>query len=216
MNSELGCQRQPTRTLIIVGYSGAGKTTLGSLLHRDTGIPVIEIGKLVRAEAAAQIPPLSAPEYADWVFSQGDHLRFVRQVVLSHRASRPLIVVGPRRPQELGYLRAELAPSITVALHTPAKIRASRGADLEARAEGLDGLRFRDETERTWGLDRTLEMADAIFDGLDSPEILAAKVRQLWMASTCGGLKGEPKSLTDLRSVKSNQAACEGKDDSGC
>jgi adenylate kinase family enzyme len=192
MNSEVDrYQQQPTRTLIIVGYSGAGKTTLGSLLHRDTGVPVIEIGKLVRAEAAAQTPPLSAPEYANQVLSQGNHLHFVKQVVSRHRGSRPLIVVGPRLPQELCYLRAELAPSITMALHTPATVRASRGADLEAQADGVDGLRIRDQIERSWGLDRTIEMADARFDGLDSPEILAAKVGQLWVSGIPEKLKGD-------------------------
>src|SRR5687767_13837530 len=51
-------------TLIIVGHSGSGKSTLATILSERTGLPIVEIGQYVIAEAKATNPRLSPLEYA--------------------------------------------------------------------------------------------------------------------------------------------------------
>ena len=72
MMSLLLDQRDPfVPSVVLVGHSGAGKSTLARVLASQTGLPLIEMGHVVRAEAAAK--RASSPlAHADQVFRTGD------------------------------------------------------------------------------------------------------------------------------------------------
>ncbi|MBY8878985.1 AAA family ATPase [Actinacidiphila acidipaludis] len=176
-------------SLVIVGYPGSGKSTLGSLMGRFTGHRVVEMGDVVRSAAASQSPPMPPMEYADLVFTEKDRpLHFAEKLIAGLRDhDDPLIVVGPRRTEELAVLRDVLAPVLVVGLRVDTAIRRRRQRARLRRAfrpAMLTEWEERDEVERGWGLDTTLAFADHVFDSGVPVEELAQNVLRVWTEST--------------------------------
>jgi len=49
-----------TRSIVLIGMMGAGKSSVGRRLHRRTGLPVIDIDELIASKAGLSIPEIFA------------------------------------------------------------------------------------------------------------------------------------------------------------
>jgi len=174
----------PTTSLVIVGYPGSGKSTLAKVLGESAGIRVLEMGDLVRREAAEQSPPNEPMEYAAWVFGRRAPTYFVEILLrdLGH-ATQPVIVVGPRRPEELDLIRRSIAPVVCLALDVSKSVRRRRQRSrLEGpfHAELTGSWEHRDSVERGWGLDTVINSADHAVNGDEDLDRVAEQARLLW------------------------------------
>lgn len=171
-------------SLVLVGHSGAGKSTLARVLANQTRLPVIEMGHVVRAEAAAY--GASSPlAYADQVFRGGNGGHFAARAAdrLTGRPG-PYIFVGPRRPEEVDLLRQRLGHSLLVGIDAPQDVRRVRRREEAERLEDLRWLERRDETESDWGLQRLLASADLRLDGTRTVEELAFLLGSQWVLAS--------------------------------
>lgn len=174
----------PTASLIVVGYSGSGKSTIAAMLASATKLTALEMGDIVREDAAAHSPPREPLAHATAVFESGSVTRFA--AMLAERVSgmtRPVIVVGPRRPEEIKLLRAAIGPAVCVGLSVDKATRRKRQRgrlENEFRPDFLRSWADRDEVERVWGLDTSLAQADFLIDGGAPLRDVACAVYGVW------------------------------------
>jgi energy-coupling factor transporter ATP-binding protein EcfA2 len=161
-----------TTDLVLVGFTGAGKTTLGQALAGITTARVLEFGHVARADAATHgADPLL---HANARFAAGDYA-YVAERVLSGLKPGHRIFVGPRRREEIARLRRRAGPCLVVALDAPETVRNLRKTKNPA-AQAL-----RDEVEASWGLERTMAEADLVLSSTRSIGELVAAVRHVWL-----------------------------------
>jgi adenylate kinase family enzyme len=179
--SALNNGRRPAHTtLILVGRAGSGKSTIGPILAKRTGLPHVEIGKLVRQQAAMY--GRSALEHANRTFAQGQHSEFVAMAVSeANRLGLPCIVSGPRRPDELQYLRAMLDPAVAIGLSVSEEERDWR-LDKRHQANEQSERDRRDVIEEAWGIGRAIDACDFLVPSHGQPEGVAAQCLKLWLA----------------------------------
>jgi adenylate kinase family enzyme len=152
-------------SLIIIGHSGAGKTTLADLISRHYRANVIEVGYQVVKEAAQQNRLITPLEYADAKLRAGKYYHFVEQIAACIDYTKPIIIVGPRQVQEIRFFRDILDSTIVIGLDAPNRIRELRRCTPEElRKGGSTWLQHRDEVERSWGVENTLKIADVVLD----------------------------------------------------
>ena len=168
-------------SIIIIGHSGAGKTTLANLISLYSGAHIIEVGHHVISEASQQPQPMSALEYADAKLRAGKYYHFVEQIAASHDFSEPTIIVGPRQVQEVKFFRDVLNSTIVIGLDAPDDVRETRRCDPEELGTGgPTWLEHRDKVERAWGAENTLQLADAVLDATKPPSHLLAQAAHVW------------------------------------
>jgi len=183
----------PTVSLILVGYPGSGKSSVAAMLVRAAHVPVLEMGDVVRIEAAQDACSGSAIEFADRIFRQGRSTYFAE--LLLKRVSgepRPLIVVGPRRPEEVNLLRSSIGPVVCIALIAVEDARRSRQREklaADSDPELLDYWQYRDGVERAWGLDLTIQGADILIDASGALMDVAYRVRRAWVRASRGAAR---------------------------
>jgi hypothetical protein len=168
-------------SLILVGRSGAGKSTTGQGLAMLTGRPLIEIGAFVRRDAAAAgRTPL---RQAQKTFASGEYTRFARDAVAAARTqSVACIIVGPRMPVELEFMRRELGPTFSIGLLLPDPERRSRLA-LRVESSTFPDQPGRDDVEEAWGISRTLADCDSfVYTAADRQTVVNACLRE-WLAA---------------------------------
>ena len=103
----------------------------------------------------------------------------------------PLIVVGPRRPEEVTFLKDTLGSSIVVALLADLDIRRGRWATGRAGDEAT--LAERDFIERAWGLDETLDAADVRVDTERPLEATVSDVLDVWHRCSTPSTRSVPR-----------------------
>jgi hypothetical protein len=143
------------------------------MLSQIVRVAVIEVGSFVRSEARANHrTPL---EHADEVFRRGAVLHFVSRIG-KPKGRRPLIIVGPRRAEELKYLKDVANPATIVALEASFETRYSR------KLGGHDStiLWHRDSVEKSWGFEDAVRLADAVVDGEQPLPSVVNSVREAW------------------------------------
>lgn len=158
--------------LVLVGFTGAGKTTLGRALAGVTTARVLEFGHAARADAAAHgADPLF---HVHARFAEGDHT-YVAERVLRRLEPGRCIFVGPRRPEEIARLRRRASPCLVVALDASEALRNRR------KTRNLPAQARRDEVEASWGLERTIVEADLMLSATMTVGELVTAVRQVWL-----------------------------------
>ncbi|HEV2781797.1 MAG TPA: AAA family ATPase [Actinophytocola sp.] len=169
-------------TLILVGRFGSGKSTVGIALAKRTGLPYLEIGDIVRREAATH--GHSALEHARRKFTQGQHLAFVSMAADdAKKVGLPCIVGGPRRPDELDYLQEALHPTVAIALSLSGEERERRLAERDRGGEPEVERGYRDVLEENWGISQTLAACDFSVASTGQPDLVVEQCLELWMAA---------------------------------
>ena len=154
------------------------------MLGMRTGFAVAELGHIVRAEARAHgaQPPLV---YADSIFCHGAGTHFAAQ--LARRSpGGSLIIVGPRRPDEVDLIQHRLGRAVVVGLRTPERVRTKRRTGPSEQISDDRWLERRDEIEVGWGLEQLVSSADLLLDGTLPTQELADVLLHEWMGA--GGL----------------------------
>jgi adenylate kinase family enzyme len=172
------------RHLVLVGCSGAGKTSIAMDLSERANVPVVEIGKFVVAEAKG-CPLCKTPlEHANHTFISGDTLHFVRKAAERVRSiDSAAIIVGPRMVIELEYLKTEFPGLVTVGLKASRNTRLHRWLN---RSENMDItyaaplLNERDIIELSWGLDTTIASCSTVLENDNELITTANKVWEVW------------------------------------
>lgn len=174
----------PTCDLIIVGLTGSGKSTLAKHLANVTGTPIIEVGQIVMRDAAACRKCNSPPEHASHLIGSGNYFRFVEKVVKAvGDYGVPTIIVGPRHPLEVEFLRQSLRVPLIMGLDLPDSVRRFRyELPSDVRNVVKDKVEFykRDALERSWGARYSLYMAQALLDATLSPAELQGLALDMW------------------------------------
>lgn len=169
----------PLPNLIIVGQSGAGKTTLATALGERTGLARVELGHIVRAEAAARGAG-SPLLYADQVFRRGDGAHFAARLVARLPLCGALIFVGPRRPEEVNLIQRRVGSAVVVALDAPERVRVARRIEQAEHVGDDRWLERRDDTEAGWGLGELVSHADMLLDGTRPTQELVDLLLHEW------------------------------------
>lgn len=178
----------PKSCLILVGYSGVGKSSLAKVIEQQLNLPVIEIGKFVVCEAFKNSSEITPLEFADQTFKAGNYLRFAKQAFeesLTHKSD--VLFVGPRLPQELEFLRSEFLNSLTVGLNINQSLRQQRcfqRAENRQDSESLQKLIHRDSFEQSWGLDTTISRSDLILEADQNLQLIANTIINIWLHKT--------------------------------
>jgi cytidylate kinase len=177
--------RAPTRHLVLVGLPGAGKSSVARMLAECTDTQIVEVGRFVIAEASTLNSRITPLELAERTFMQQDFHRFVRQAAQQvRRVEGYSIVVGPRLPVELSYLRLQFNEILALGISASDEIRISRrlrqlGAG--SRVDMQENLRSRDSVERSWGIEETLSLCDVVINGEQDLHAVVGAVRTLWL-----------------------------------
>lgn len=178
--------------LIIVGHHASGKTTLARILAEKHHMQVVEVGAFVIRDSL-NCPSCDNPlAHADHVFKAHEYLKFVALVTAfidENGIAGNTIIVGPRRPEELSYLRARLRHAFAIGLSVPMEVREERAMARASRSNtGVVQFEKRNETETTWGLDQTIEQCDLIVEASPGPDSVAARIEEQWkfLESKCG------------------------------
>lgn len=150
--------------IVIVGLHSSGKTTLARRISHESGRMVLEMGDVVRAEAARR-HARNLVKLAHSLLEAGP--RFIVERTLEKAAdagNRGLIIVGPRTEPELIHLQSSL-DCLTVGISTPDSIRSSRWR--HRRLSFSDTWEDRERREQSWGTRELIGLCDVVVSGYD-------------------------------------------------
>jgi dephospho-CoA kinase len=176
------------RVVGFTGMPGSGKSEAMEV-GKARGHPVVRMGDLIWEEVERQGLPRDAKHvgqvanamresHGKDVWAQRTAER-VRKVAAGHKL---VLIDGIRNIEEVHTLRAELGHDfLLVAIHTDPTHRfermIQRGRADDAR--DVDGLRARDEREMTWGIARTIALADEMLVNDATLEVFRSRVTVL-------------------------------------
>ncbi len=174
------------KLIAFVGMPASGKSEAAAIAKK-LGIPVVNMGDVVREETARQgLLPTDKN-----IGGTGTRLRKMegmdviakRCVPKIHLIETPAVVVdGIRNINEIEYFKKEFGNDFKlIAIRTPFEIRFDR-VRKRARSDdmsSMDELRKRDEREKGWGLDKAIEKADLTIDNTDTIGIFKKEIEQL-------------------------------------
>lgn len=150
---------RPDLLIVVVGLHSAGKTTIARALAKKLRVPMLELGQVVRREAAhrrsSSLVQLAAQILAD------DPLYIARET-LAHLRDRPAmaIVVGPRTAAELDHLKSSAARTLTVGIDASPEVRARQWRRRHLRFD--DTWDEREWQERQWETAKLIPTCDIV------------------------------------------------------
>ncbi len=162
--------------IVIVGLHSSGKTTLARRISTESGRIVLEMGDVVRAEAARR-HARNLVELAHSLLEAGP--RFIVERTLDKAADagdQGLIIVGPRTEPELIHLQSSL-DCLTVGVSTPDSIRRTRWR--HRRLSFSDTWEDRERREQSWGTRELVGLCDVVVNGYDWARYAAEQVLAL-------------------------------------
>ena len=174
------------KLIAFVGMPGSGKSE-ASIVARSIKIPVVSMGDVVREEAAKRgLPPTD-----ENIGGIGTELRknegmdsISKRCVPKIRAHRSDVVVidGTRNIEEVSYFKKQFGIDFKlIAINAPFDLRFER-VKKRARSDdmtGIEELKRRDEREKMWGLDKTMELADIKLNNTSSLREFQDEIRKL-------------------------------------
>jgi Adenylate kinase and related kinases len=176
----------PKRHLILVGLPGAGKTTISRALSIKMNMPIIEVGSYVIAGANENVNFNNPLEFADYTFKKREYLTFVKKAFEQAKEIKGYAIIsGPRLKEELYYLKENLGKAVSVGLMVEDRIREERRylqLENEDQAGTLSKIRQRDQVEKSWGTDRTIELCDYRFDNHANMESTIRRIERILIA----------------------------------
>lgn len=161
------------KNIVLIGYSGVGKTTLADYIVKKYNFKKIEIGDIVKkckTESDYEGFPL---QYANYIFKKYDYNYFVKIALAQHELiSEPIVIVGPRTMKELNYILQIFKNNIlTVGICSKKYNRYKRYKKIDNSA-----IKVRDKIESSWGLDELIKNCDILIDNNDTLEQLYNKI----------------------------------------
>ncbi len=145
--------------VILVGYPGAGKSLFAKLLQERYGYRIIEMGQYVKEACLKK--NCSPYECANIFYQTGRETYFAEKLV-EERLKYPyddVVIVGPRTPKEIKYLKTYLCQTISIAINSNATTRLCRRAKQTQRKDEFS-LWCRDYLESTWDLFSAMKQCD--------------------------------------------------------
>lgn len=159
--------------ILVAGLHSVGKSTLAVHLAAALDGHVIEMGDIVRNEAAKR-GSRNLVRLAERLLAN-DPLFIARvAAAVAHLGPQPAIIVGPRTPFEMSYLREQFPDALVVAIQAPVELRESRWR--ERQVSFTDTWTEREWQESAWGTARLVTSADLI---LNASEDLDSKVHSV-------------------------------------
>lgn len=166
-------------TIVFVGRSGVGKSTVARLFAQRFRLPLVEVGAQVREDSASCCQdPLS---HADHVFEEGQTQRFIAAAVA--QAPTRSVIVGPRLRQEIEFLHRWYSEVVVVGLLLDEQrrtVRCLRRFPVDIRPSvALRLQQERDRIEQSWGLDLVIKQADHHLAASSSADVVSMLSRIL-------------------------------------
>lgn len=169
-----------------VGMPASGKSE-ASAVARILKIPVVNMGDEVREEAKRRgLPPTD-----ENIGGTGTALRrdegmdaIAKRCVPKIRAQRNDVVVvdGTRNIEEVNYFKKHFGDDFKlIAINAPFELRFER-VKKRARSDdmtGIEELKRRDEREKSWGLEKAMDMSDITLNNTRSIEEFQEEIRKL-------------------------------------
>lgn len=168
--------------LIITGLSGSGKSTVAYEISKQIPAQTIELGHFVLEDARHCQKCHTVLDHANHVFRFGEPTKYAISAVKAIKpTAKALILIGPRLPAELNYLRAQISHSLAIMLDVRDSVRLNRRLISKEKSE-IDSVScaLRDSVERSWGADETLKRADFAINGEMSIDRVAKGMMRLW------------------------------------
>lgn len=174
------------KLIAFVGMPASGKSE-ASAIAKKLGITVVNMGDVVREETARRgLPPTD-----ENIGGTGTALRqeegmdvIAKMCVPKIRVIKnPVVVIdGTRNINEIEYFKKEFGNDFRlIAIHTPFEIRFER-VRKRARSDdmnSIDELKRRDEREKSWGLDKAIEIANITIENTGTIEKFQKKIETL-------------------------------------
>ena len=150
---------------ILLGFPGSGKTTVAKFFSDNMkNVNIIEMGDLVRDKYVLMNEKneyATLVEYANSVFRKKKYLEFVSMIDKKTRDN--IIFVGPRTVQEVQYLCDNFDIKSIIGLDCEKEERLNRRKK-QNKYNNKEYFNKRDEIEEKWGLSKTLECCDVVYD----------------------------------------------------
>ncbi len=174
------------KLIAFIGMPGSGKSEASDVARR-LKIPVVNMGDVVRKEAARR--GLSPTD--ENIGGTGTALRrdedmnaiAKRCVPEIRQLDRDLVVIdGTRNIEEVNYFKKQFGSDFKlIAIHAPFDVRFER-MKKRARSDdmtAIEELKRRDEREKSWGLDKAMELSDINLNNTGSLEKFREEIRKL-------------------------------------
>jgi len=175
------------KLIAFVGMPASGKSE-ASAVARSLKIPVVNMGDEVREEAKRRgLPPTD-----ENIGGTGTALRrdegmdaIAKRCVPKIRAQRSDVVVvdGTRNIEEVNYFKNHFGDDFKlIAINAPFDLRFER-VKKRARSDDMNGieeLKRRDEREKSWGLEKAMDMSDITLNNTRSIEEFQEEIRKLF------------------------------------
>lgn len=165
------------KLIAFIGMPASGKSEASSVARR-MNIPVVNMGDIVREETARR----SLPPTDENVGGTGTRLRMEEGMDAVARRCLPkilslnsdvIVIDGIRNMEEIIYFKEQFGSDFKlIAIHAPVALRFER-VKKRARSDDMSSIKElnrRDEREKSWGLERAIEMADITITNDDSIE----------------------------------------------
>ena len=175
------------RIIAFVGMPASGKSE-ASLIAQNRNIPVVNMGDVVREEAAKYgLPPTDKN-----IGGTGTKLRNEEGMdVIAKRCvpkirkldSDIVVIDGIRNIDEINHFKEQFGNDfMLVAIDTPLEVRLERVKN-RGRSDDMNSiaeLQQRDEREKSWGLDKAIEMAEVTIDNTSTLEEFRSEIVKLF------------------------------------
>jgi len=158
------------KLLMLIGYSGSGKSYIARSLQLTGTRRIIEFGSIVRESMKNCLNCNNAVDHADHVYQSGNKTQFAKLIHSSiTEAENQIVLVGARKSEEICYVRKQFNSVIAVGLDVPYEIRSNRLMCIKPADWTMNEAKLfiakREKLECTWGMEDALESCDFVIDG---------------------------------------------------